>query len=171
MNNLRRPAHLEWPIFSWIRLFLRFGGHATLLIIYLNVIETHEYKIAVQSFVPILATYLTTAGLLYNRARALPSGKHKTRSLYAAERSTQAFVFSVLGILISAIVFAIGVSLGIAEFRTMRITSWWILVYIAPLTFIQYGYASYALSLGTVSKDFLHPLTPREIAKRIRKAP
>jgi hypothetical protein len=48
--------------------------------------------------VPILAILFGFSSLMYNRARALPSGPEQRRSLYAAERGLQAIVLFLIGI-------------------------------------------------------------------------
>ena len=52
--------------------------------------------------IPILAIFFGFTSLLYNRARALPSGAEQRRSLYAAERAMQATILYFLGLLIAA---------------------------------------------------------------------
>lgn len=166
-----RPPHLEWPVFRWVRLILEIGGGFALFVAFMYIVLQQQYEAFAKTIVPILATYIATAALFYNRGRGLPRNISKVRSLYAAERSLQATIFTITGIIIGAIIYGWLSWFGFSIAKENGLKKIWIFIYIFPLVFIQFGYASFLFSLRAISKDFLRPLTAREIARRIKNAP
>src|SRR5262245_20288285 len=102
---MRRPIHVEWPLYRWIRWVLELGGGFTLFAAFYFVVTWQQFEAFAKVVIPILATYIATAALLYNRGRALPAGPSKTRSLYAAERAVQATLFTLVGAVIACVIF------------------------------------------------------------------
>lgn len=166
-----KPSHLEWPIFRWIRFALEIGGAISLAMAFIYVIEKNQYESVAKLIVPILATYIASAALFYNRARALPRNTSKTRSLYAAERAIQAAVFTLIGVLIGAVIYAWLNNFGVVVVQGNGEASPWAFLYLIPMAFIEIGYSSFLATLRAISKDFLRPISAREIARRIRNAP
>lgn len=168
---MARPPHLEWPVYKWLRLLLEAGGAFGLFAALLHVVITKQYSVFAQGAVPVLATYLGTAALLYNRARGMPKGPSKTRSQYAAERSFQALLFSLVGVALAATF--IGWASWFGAFRPPAANQpqLWELVLFMPVIFVMWGYGTYLLSLRAISREFLRPVSTQEIAKRIRNAP
>lgn len=167
---MARPAHLEWPVYKWLRFFLEVGGAFSLFVALLHVALTSQYTLFAQGAVPVLATYLGTAALLYNRGRGLPRGQSKIRSLYAAERSLQALLFTLVGIALGAVLIGWASWFGALKSPASRPQGWETLNLI-PAIFIMWGYSTYLISLRAISKEFLRPVTTREIARRLRDAP
>lgn len=170
---LRKPLHMEWPIFRWVRLILGLGSALAFVQISMYVIGTNSHVELAKAVVPILATYIATASLFYNRARAIGEGKSRSRSLYAAERSMQGIVFTITGLLLGAIVYFLmsffRVPIVISE---NQIDGAWFMVYVPALSLVFLGYLTYLQALGSISKEFLRPIPAREICKRVSdKAP
>jgi hypothetical protein len=103
----KNPAHLEWPLFKWLRIVLVGGGAWSLILLYVYIFRNGKSELILQFSAPVLAIYIASSGLMYNRARGMPPGKVKRRSLYAGERAAQAFLFSVMGLLLGAIAFSV----------------------------------------------------------------
>lgn len=165
---LSKLLHLEWPIFSWVRLILGLGGAWVIMQVSIYVIGTNSHVELAKAVAPILATYIATASLLYNRARAVGEEKSRSRSLYAAERSMQGIVFTVTGLLLGAIVYFL-----MAVFRIPIIISEnqidgaWFMAYIPALSLVFLGYLAYLQALSSLSKEFLRPISAREIRERV----
>ena len=166
-----RTPHLEWQVYKSIRLALEIGGGFALFVAFTYIVVQNQYEAFAKTIVPILATYIATAALLYNRARALPRNTSKVRSLYAAERSIQATIFTITGILVGAVIYGWLSWFGISIAKENGLNDPWVSIYFLPMAFIQFGYASFLFSLRSISKDFLRPLSAREIARRIKNAP
>jgi hypothetical protein len=152
-------------------MFLEAGGAFGLFVALLHVVITKQYSVFVQGAVPVLATYLGTAALLYNRGRGLPKGPSKTRSLYAAERSFQALLFTLVGVALAATFIGWASWFGAFSPALANQPQPWELILFVPMIFVMWGYATYLLSLRAISREFLRPVSTREIAKRIRNAP
>lgn len=166
-----RPSHIGWPVFRWIRFILELGGAFALFVAFVYVVGQHQYDAFAKTIVPILATYIATAALLYNRARGLPKNTNKVRSLYAAERAIQATIFTITGVLVGAVIYGWLSWFGVVIAKGNDLNDPWIFAYMLPLAFIEFGYASFLFALRAISKDFLRPISAREIARRIRNAP
>ena len=164
---MTRPMYLEWPLYRWFRLvFLEVGASLALFYALAYVVITQDMRAAGAVIVPILATYIAISALLFNRARALPSGPSKTRSLYGAERAAQATAFTLFGILIGVVIFSLG-----AQFTRPVGRSAWSLLYLLPALFLQTGYFCFTLTLKVLAREYMYPLDARAIATRIRNAP
>ena len=166
-----RPMHLEWPVIRWIRLFLEAGGGFALTAAFYYVVDAGQFASFAAAAVPVIATYIATAGLLYNRARALPKGPSKTRSLYSAERAVQATVFTLAGIVIGTSIFAVVQWFHLSSLASTQRGGALLFAYLLPMAFVLSGYISFVIGFRAIAKDFLHPLGARDIAERIRKAP
>lgn len=166
-----KPPHLEWPIFRRIRWILEIGVGITLLGVFIYVVVLQQFETFAKAITPILATYIATASLFYNRGRSLRKGPSKNRSLYAAERSLQATLFTLIAIILGGSIFGCTQWFGLHISKEPSLTNLWIFVYFIPMAFIQFGYASFLFGLRVISKELLRPTTPRELAKRIKGAP
>ena len=163
--------HLEWPFFRWTRLVLEQGVGFTLLVGFFYIVATRDFRTAASVLVSISATYIAVAALFFNRARALPRGPSKVRSLYIAERATQAIAFTLVGLLLGVAFFAWGTYFESAAKVTSSTPRPWLLIFFVPLLFVGWGYYSFVLSLRVIAREFLHPLAARDIARRLRNAP
>ena len=163
--------HLEWPFFRWTRFVLEPGVGFTLLFAFFYTVATRDFRAAASVLVSISATYIAIAALFFNRARALPRGPSKVRSLYTAERATQAIAFTLVGLLLGVVFFAWGTYFESAEKVASSAPSAWLLLFFVPLMFIGWGYYSFVLALRVISREFLHPLSARDIARRVKNAP
>lgn len=166
-----KPPHLEWPFYRWLRLFLEVGLGFTLLVAFFYLLGTRDFRAAGSTLVSVLVTYIAVGALFFNRARALPHGPSKVRSLYVAERATQATAFTLVGLLLGICLFAWGSYFEAARNIVQPAPHPWLLLFFIPLLFISWGYGAFALALRVIAREFLHPLTARSIARRIRRAP
>lgn len=166
-----RPMHLEWPLFRWTRVILEPGIGFTLFVGFIYVVVTRDFLAAASVFATVLATYIALAALLFNRGQALPCGVSKTRSLYAAERATQAIAFTLVGLLLGIVFFAWGIYFESALKVDSSSPQLWLFIFLFPLIFVGWGYFSFVLALRVIAREFLHPLTARKIARRIKNSP
>ena len=166
-----KSMHLELPFFRWTRFVLEQGGGFTLLVAFFYIVATRDFRAAASVLVSVSATYIAIAALFFNRARALPRGPSKIRSLYVAERATQAIAFTLVGILLGVIFFAWGSYIESATKADSTAPHPWLLVFFLPLVFVGWGYFTFVLALRVISREFLHPLSARDIARRVKSAP
>lgn len=170
-HRSKKSAHLEWPFFKWLRIVLIGGGAWSLVLLYVYIFKNNKPELILQFSAPVLAIYLASSGLMYNRARGMPQGKSKRRSLYAGERAAQAFLFTVMGLLLGAIAFSVSTLFKVDLVNSFHGHSPWFFAFLPSFVFVQWGYASYVLFLRAISSDLLYPVTAREIVERIRNAP
>ncbi len=163
--------HLEWRFFKWFEWFLKLGGCYRLVMVYVHVLVEGKYDILAKAVTPILATYITIAALLYNRARGLSSKASKMRSLYAAERLFQGVIFTLVGVLIGGIYYGLLLFFGIIISKGSGLLEPWSWFYLIPFILILLGYICFLSALHAISKQFLRQLSAREIASRIKNAP
>ncbi|HWI83642.1 hypothetical protein [Ramlibacter sp.] len=150
---------------------LHLGGGFTLFVAFLLVVLLQQFEAFAKVIVPILATYIAVAALMYNRGRALRKGPSKVRSLYAAERAVQAALFTVVGAAIGAVIFGWAYWFGLSVQKDGGAKNAWVLIYSLPLLYIMAGYTSFLLGLRVIAKEFLRPLSAKEAARRLRGAP
>lgn len=167
----KKPAHLEWPFFKWLRIALAGGGALSLFLLYVFIFRSGRSDLILQFSAPVLAIYLASSGLMYNRARGMPQGKSKRRSLYAGERAAQAFLFSVIGLILGGIAYSFSALFMVDLVVAFHGRSPWVLAFFPSLVFVQWGYASYVLFLRAISSELLYPVAAKVIAVRIKDAP
>jgi hypothetical protein len=169
---MKRPSHLEWPTGRWLSPVLQYGVGFSLACGILYVLTHAAYQLAAQASIPLLGAYIATSALLYNRARALPSGPSKTRSLYAAERTLQAVLFTIVAIALAVAVVGWGLNFEVLRPAGAEAPLGpWDLVLMFPAMFAIWGYGSYTIGLRAIARDVLRPVSAKEIATRIRNAP
>lgn len=168
-------SRLELLIFRVFRKIFEVSGGFIVFVVFMFVVQEQQYESFAKAIAPILATYIATAALLYNRGRALPKNPSKVRALYAAERSVQATIFTLSGVILGGVIFGFlkyfGVDVSMMDAMQNKPNGPWLLVYLIPCIFILFGYMSFVFSLRAISKDFLRPITAREISSRIKDAP
>jgi len=119
---------------------------------------------------PILAILFGFTALMYNRARALPSGVDQRRSLYAAERSLQATVLFLIGagtgglgaILIHSLS-SIGnqsVHPGVIIFATV--------FFYGGMLLVLFSFGSFFLGLQAIAHKLMRWISLRRLARIVR---
>lgn len=160
--------HLEWPLFRWTSFIIGAGVAFTLLVAFFYLVITRDFYSAGSTIVAVSATYTALAALFFSRGAALPPGPSKVRSLYAAERTTQAITFTLVGVLQGVVIF----SCGSYYENSMRLDSsqpqLWLAFFFIPLLFFVLGYRCFFAALKVICREFFHPLHTRDIARRIK---
>lgn len=171
VSKTRNPPHLVWPLFKWVRFVLICGGALSIVFAYLFIFKSGKFDLILKFAAPVLAIYIASSGLMFNRARGMPQGKSKRRSLYAGERALQAFLFSVVGLILGVSAFSVMAFFSPEFVVVLDLKSFWIFTFVPSLVYVQWGFASYVLFLQSISTDLLYPVTAKAIAVRIRNAP
>lgn len=166
-----KSMHLEWPFFKWMRPVLEIGVGFTLFIGFVYLVRARDFRSAASVLASVLTIYVAIAALFFNRARGLPRGPSKIRSLYAAERATQGIAFTLVGTVAGIVIFAWGIYFEYSLHPAFPLVRIWPLLFILPLAFILWGYVAFTLALRVISREFLHPLSAKEVARRIKGAP
>jgi hypothetical protein len=117
--------------------------------------------------IPLLAVFYGFSSLLYNRSRAYTRGHSRIRSLYAAERAMQATLFAVTGLLIGGGMYALFAWFGFTPGEEISKKHVALFAFIFPYAFIQAGLKCFLIALRVASVEFMRPLSPRLLRKRI----
>lgn len=80
----------------------------------------------------------------------------------------QAVTFTLVGALLGVIFFACGRYFEEAAHIDSTKPHLWLLVFFLPLIFIMGGYAAFLAALKVVSREFFHPISTRNLARRIK---
>jgi hypothetical protein len=114
--------------------------------------------------VPMLIVFYGFASVLFVRGKALAPGLWQTRSLYAAERATQATVLYLLGILLGVTVYAFVKPLG--AFDSERL---WLLAFIAPAVLMQLALLAFLRGVWALAPDLFRNDGMLAVARRVRQ--
>jgi hypothetical protein len=121
--------------------------------------------------IPTLAISFGFASLLYNRARALPAGKSRIRSLYAAERATQATVWALASILSGACLYGLFWYFGLFAVPRPSLLYLLLALFLVPYLFLQVAYHTFVYALWSIAPEFLRIVRPIELLRRVRDEP
>lgn len=168
MEKHKLPNHMEFNFFSLVKFFIGTGIAFSLFISFFYLVATRDFTSAGAILLAVAATYISLAALLYSRHDALPTGKNKVRSIYAAERMMQAITFTLLGGLLGVTLFVAGIFFESGFKIDSTKPQIWLLLFFFPLILILWGYAGFFASLKIICREFGRPLSTREIARRIR---
>ena len=158
-----RLARLAYPIFEFCAAFVFFWAVA-------HHVATLDLKPLAAFCVPFLIVFYGLAALLFNRGKSLAKGKAQARSLYAAERATQATVLYLLGILLGTTLYGILVYLGLS-FDPQRPSpaGLWLLVFIAPYALMQAGFVYLMRAVRLVTPQLLPGTSAFELRRRVQQ--
>jgi hypothetical protein len=121
--------------------------------------------------IPTLAVSFGFASLLYNRARALPNGKSRIRSLYAAERATQATLWALASILSGACLYGLFWYFGLFSVPRPSPLYLFLAAFLFPYAFLQMAYHTFVYALWSIAPQFLRNVRPIELLRRVRDEP
>lgn len=156
---------------SRILYFLLFAVVSTLFFASLqHYLETKQFSALATVCGPVLAVLFGFSALLYNRARAFPSGKEQRRSLYAAECAMQSTLFFLAGTTvggIGAVIVWLLPSAGNAATRPY----WNVfsgLLFLSSTMLVLYSFGSFFTAFRTVAHRLLKRLPMRKLIRRLK---
>lgn len=133
-------------------------------------VATFDFKPLAAFCVPIVILFFGFSSLLFNRGKSLAKGRAQIRSLYAAERATQATTLYLLGIILGTSLYGILVYFGVA-FSPQDPTpaGLWLLLFIGPYAFMQAGFLCFMRALWIVAPQFVRGAGAFELRRRVRQ--
>ncbi len=134
-------------------------------------IQHNRMDVFASGSIPVVGLVGFTAALLFNRARALPRGPTTSRSLYAAERATQAFFLGASGIAISYVLQQFISALGRLPGGTEGFVWVFHLLYFFPSLLCTFSVIALSYCIKSIAKTVFALASARTIAKRTRNAP
>lgn len=129
-----------------------------------------EFKPLASLCIPMLAVFFGFSALLYNRARALPSGSEQRRSLYAAERAMQATVFYLVGLMLALVMVAGLLGVGYEPPATIKegAIPFPLVIFSGPILAMLWAYICFTYALRALTTRFLRRRPARDILRGIR---
>jgi len=142
------------------------------LVVVAHQVYTYDLKPLAAFCLPVVPVFFAFTSLLYMRGRSLAAGKDQVWTLYAAERSMQATVFYLSGVVVGASVYGLLQVLGFA-FDPAHPTSagLWLLLFLAPYVLMQIGFYFFMTAVWTVVPQLLRPVSSKEVWRRIALEP
>jgi hypothetical protein len=129
-----------------------------------------DFKPLAAFCVPIVILFFGFSSLLFNRGKSLAKGKAQIRSLYAAERATQATILYLLGIILGTSLYGILVYFGVAfNPREPTLAGLWLLLFVGPYGFMQAGLLRFMRALWLVAGQFGRGASAFEIRRRVQQ--
>lgn len=158
-----RLKRLAYPVFELCASFVFFWAVA-------HHVATFDLKPLAAFCVPFLVVFYGLAALLFNRGKSLAKGKAQIRSLYAAERATQATVLYLLGILLGTTLYGIFTYLGLSfDPHRPSPAGLWLLLFIAPYALMQAGFVYLMRALRLIMPQFFGGFSAFELRRRIQQ--
>lgn len=135
-------------------------------------VYTLDFKPLAALCIPVLAVFFTFTSLLYIRGRSLARGRPQFRTLFAAERSMQATVSYLAGIVIGTSFYGLLQYAGF-DFDPARPTfaGLWLLVFFLPYALMQTGIFLFIRAAWIVGPQFLWGVSPYQVWRRIAREP
>ncbi|TAK17938.1 MAG: hypothetical protein EPO35_02055 [Acidobacteria bacterium] len=139
-------------------------------VVMLHHIYHFDFKPLAALCVPILVVFFSFTGLLYSRGRALPDGEGQTRSLYAAERSMQATMWYLLGIIVGVSVYGLLVYFKVSFDPTQPSAAGFaLLLFVAPYALMQTGLLFFMRAAWIIAPEFFGRVNATEIRRRVQR--
>jgi hypothetical protein len=131
-----------------------------------------DFKPLAAFCLPILVVFVGFTSLLYMRGRSLARGKAQVRTLFAAERTMQGAIAYLSGIVLGASLYG---ALRYADFHfdpaQPGTSGLWLLLFLAPYALMQAGFVLFIGGVWIIVPQFLRPVSPYEVWRRIGRAP
>jgi len=158
-----RLMRLAYPVFELCAAFVFFWTVA-------HHVATFDLKPLAAFCAPFLIVFYGLAALLFNRGKSLAKGKAQARSLYAAERATQATVLYLLGILLGTTLYGILVYLEVSfDPHRPGPAGLWLLLFIAPYALMQAGFVYLMRALRLVAPQLLPGTSTFDLRRRVQQ--
>jgi hypothetical protein len=146
---------------------LELGGAFALFVAFTHFVFRFEFEPVGRVAVPLAAVFFGFASLLFNRARSYSKGRSRVRTLYAAERSFQATLFALAGLLVGVAMYGLFVWFGFAPNQPVSGKHALLFLFLFPYLLIQTGYVCFMSALRVASKEYMHFLSPLKLRRRI----
>lgn len=153
----------------WIPLqIVGIGVPFSLFIALIYFVFRFDFEPIAKFCIPAVAVFFGFSSVLYNRARAYSKGRSRVRTLYAAERALQATLFALVGTILGIGMYALFVWFGFWPGQEISKKHSLLILFLIPYAIIQTGFACFMLSVRIVAREFLRPLSAKELHKRIK---
>ena len=118
--------------------------------------------------VPILLVFFGFASLFFIRGRSLAKGSAQFRSLVAAERTVQAAVWHLSGVMLSNVLYTVLMrSGGVVDASEPWMLAAWVLLFLVPHALMQIGLLSFMRAVVVVAPQLFRKVGAFELRRRV----
>lgn len=158
---------------------LRRAAFATLCaafaVVFFAIVHHHVSRLDFQPLaalsLPMLVLFFGFTSLLYVRGRSLGRSKEQLRTLFAAERAMQASVSYLSGVAVGASVWGLLEHVGNGPDPAQpALAGGWLLAFLLPYALMQRGFFLFLGAVWIVVPQFLHPVSPYTVWRRVARA-
>jgi hypothetical protein len=162
-----------------IRNRLRRTAFATLCaafaVVFFAIVYHHVSRLDFQPLaalsLPMLVLFFGFTSLLYVRGRSLGRSKEQLRTLFAAERAMQASVSYLCGVAVGASIWGLLEHVGNGpDPAHPALAGAWLLAFLLPYALMQRGFFLFLGAVWIVVPQFLHPVSPYTVWRRVARA-
>ena len=162
-----------------IRNRLRRAAFATLCaafaVVFFAIVHHHVSRLDFQPLaalsLPMLVLFFGFTSLLYVRGRSLARSKEQLRTLFAAERAMQASVSYLSGVAVGASIWGLLEHVGNGPDPAQpALAGGWLLAFLLPYALMQRGFFLFLGAVWIVVPQFLHPVSPYTVWRRVARA-
>ena len=145
-------------------------------LVFFGAVSHHVYTVDFRPLaafcLPVLVVFFAFTSLLYMRGRSLARSKAQVRTLFAAERTMQGTIAYLCGIVLGASLY------GVLRYLDLQFdpaqpgaSGLWLLLFLAPYGLMQAGFMLFIGGVWTIVPQFLRPVSPYEVWRRIGREP
>jgi hypothetical protein len=131
-----------------------------------------DFKPLAAFCLPMLVLFFGFTSLLYMRGRSLGRCKEQLRTLFAAEQSMQGTVSDLSGVALGASIYGLlqHVDLGFDPTQPTMAGAW-LLTFLLPYALMQRGFFLFMGAVWIVVPQFMHPVSPYTVWRRVAREP
>jgi Na+/H+-translocating membrane pyrophosphatase len=151
------------------------GLCAAFAVVFFAVVYHHVSRLDFQPLaalsLPMLVLFFGFTSLLYVRGRSLGRSKEQLRTLFAAERAMQASVSYLSGVAVGASIWGLLQHVGGGlDLTQPAVAGAWLLAFLLPYALMQRGFFLFMGAVWIIVPQFLHPVSPYRVWRRVARA-
>lgn len=148
---------------------------AAFAVVFFAVVHYHVSRLDFQplaSFsLPMLVLFFGFTSLLYVRGRSLGRSREQLRTLFAAERAMQASVSYLSGVAVGASIYGVLQHVGNGlDPAQPGLAGAALLAFLLPYALMQRGFFLFMGAVWIIAPQFLHPVSPYTVWRRVARA-
>jgi len=148
------------------------GATAVFFSVVAHHVYTTDFRPLAGFCLPFLVVFFGFTSLLYMRGRSLGKGRDSVRTLFAAERSMQATVFYLSGVVLGASLYGLLQYFNfVFDPQAPTLSGLWLLLFAAPYLLMQRGLLLYLTAIWIIVPQLLHPVSPYQVWRRVAREP
>jgi hypothetical protein len=147
---------------------------AAFAVVFFAIVHHHVSRLDFQPLaalsLPMLVLFFGFTSLLYVRGRSLGRSKEQLRTLFAAERAMQASVSYLSGVAVGASIWGLLQHVGDGLDPTQpAVAGAWLLAFLLPYALMQRGFFLFMGAVWIIVPQFLHPVSPYTVWRRVAR--